>query len=456
MVTASIFLTPHMIVPDRSPIFTIAMILMPLLFLLALLNTNFAIIMLIFSMLLSPEYILGGITGRNIMIRLDDIIILMVFCGWMLKMAIHQDLGLTRISSLNKPIGAYILMCVFSSAWGAVAGTTNFLQSTFYVLKYVEYFMIFFMISNNIEDIPQIKRFIKYILATAVIVNIYALYSHFSLGLRATAPFEGKSGEANTLAGYLLIIMSITLSFMLYTKVKKAYFVYLGIFILSFTVFLYTLSRSGWLGFIPMFAVFLFMAKRNRSTLIIIACIFAMAGPIIIPKIVEKRIKETFIGEKIKIGNRTITIDESTMDRVRAIKRAAKIWKEHPYIGHGVPAGWNIVDVQYARVLHEVGAIGLIIFLWLITTVFRISLTALRNDDIDEFGKSIALAHCAALAGMTMMCWGAEVFIIIRIMEPFWFITAIVAVLPKLYAKTNDIKINQPITHNKEIQLEGT
>ena len=143
LVAGAIVLTPLALSQSHPLLIRIALILLPLFFLIAFINTNFALILLIFSMLFSPEYQLGGIPGRNIVVRIDDILLFMVFFGWLVRMSVEKDIGLVRISELNRPIAAYIGICLLSSAYGSVIGTNTMLKSFFYILKYSEYFVIF-------------------------------------------------------------------------------------------------------------------------------------------------------------------------------------------------------------------------------------------------------------------------------------------------------------------------
>ena len=48
----------------------------------------------------------------------------------------------------------------------------------------------------------------------------------------------------------------------------------------------------------------------------------------------------------------------------------------------------------------------------------------------DEFYKGLILGFIAGFIGLTIHALTANTFIVIRIMEPFWFIAGIVMVLP--------------------------
>lgn len=120
------------------------LIIMPIIFLIALFNTDVALVLLIFSMLLSPELSIGGVRGRAVVVRLDDIFLLLVFLGWMAKMAVNKEFGFLKTSSLIRPIFLYILICIISSGIGVLRGTTKLLTSFLYIFKYFEYFLVFF------------------------------------------------------------------------------------------------------------------------------------------------------------------------------------------------------------------------------------------------------------------------------------------------------------------------
>src|SRR5687767_3423127 len=85
--------------PLRLPIVaTIAAIL----FLATILRAEAGLIILILSMLLSPELSLGGAGGaglegtRAVILRTEDLLLLLVGFAWIARMAIHKDLGAIR------------------------------------------------------------------------------------------------------------------------------------------------------------------------------------------------------------------------------------------------------------------------------------------------------------------------------------------------------------------------
>jgi hypothetical protein len=68
-------------------------------------------------------------------------------------------------------------------------------------------------------------------------------------------------------------------------------------------------------------------------------------------------------------------------------------------------------------------------------TIFRQVLLVYRRSS-EPFTKGLALGMLAGCAGLLAHGIGANTFIIVRIMEPFWFVTAMVILLPYLDEST--------------------
>ena len=80
--------------------------------------------LLVFSMLLSPEIGMGGLAGeattasRGVTIRSEDLLLVVMCFAWLMRMAVHKELGLVRRTPLNRPIGAYAAACVLATGAG--------------------------------------------------------------------------------------------------------------------------------------------------------------------------------------------------------------------------------------------------------------------------------------------------------------------------------------------------
>ena len=117
--------------PAGPSFYYLLVFILPIIFLIAFFNADIALVILIFSMLLSPEIGLGGIKGRAIVLRVDDIFLLAAFMGWLAKMAVNKELGFLRATQLSRPVLVYIGICIFSSLLGVLQGTNELKNSIF-------------------------------------------------------------------------------------------------------------------------------------------------------------------------------------------------------------------------------------------------------------------------------------------------------------------------------------
>jgi hypothetical protein len=65
-------------------------------------------------------------------------------------------------------------------------------------------------------------------------------------------------------------------------------------------------------------------------------------------------------------------------------------------------------------------------FAWIIYAIFRVGLNTLNAQQQDGLLRGLTVGLIAGLVGLLVHAIGANTFIIVRIMEPFWFLTGIV------------------------------
>ena len=414
-------------------------------FALTFINTEFGLYVLIFSMLLSPEIMIGetgrGSLGRGVTLRLEDFLLIIIGFSWFAKNAVIKELGLFLKTPLNKGILFYSLACVLATGFGIIAGRVELKSGFFYVLKYLEYFIVFFMVVNHVKDREQIKRFLFCLLLTCFLTCIIGMLQ-IPAGERVSAPFEGEQGEPNTFGGYLLFIGAVAagmLSRAESTGTKNMLGVLIAVII---PPFLFTLSRASYLAFIPALLVLGYMMEKKVIVVGLMLTVLAIS-PLFLPLQVKDRIRYTFNQPKhyqqIKVGD--VRLDTSTSARLRSWKEAVKDWTEHPVFGYGV-TGYHFVDAQLPRVLVETGILGLIAFLYLLYSIGITTIANLREIK-KPFFRGITIGFLAGYAGLIVHAIGANTFIIVRIMEPFWFVAGIVVVLPMIEQEETSIRKSQ-------------
>ena len=393
---------------------------------------------LICAMLLGPQFGTGGaagegVRGRGLTLRLDDFLLLIIGFSWFLSTAVNKERGLFLKTPLNRYISYYFLACLVATLIGYMMGRVKGVAGIFFVLKYFEYYIVFFMAVNYLKEKKQMERLVWTMLIVCLIVCAIAIYQIPS-GIRVSAPFEGAEGEPNTLGGYLVLILSLVLGLLFSnygTKKQKIFFGVLIFFILP--TLAATQSRSSWLSLGPMLLALICFSKRKLAVIIPLILLVIVTA-FLLPSTVKERALFT-VSQKaeegqLKVGG--VRIDTSTSARLISWKKVlTKDFIQQPLIGYGV-TGYSFIDAQYPRVLAETGLLGLFFFMALLIAIYRNALQTRRRYADDPFYLGITTGFLAGFFAMLIHAIGANTFIIVRIMEPFWFLTAIVIMIPHI------------------------
>jgi O-antigen ligase len=339
-------------------------------------------------------------------------------------------LALFRDTPLNRPIAVYMVVCVVATLIGALLGHVKPVTGFFFVMKYFEYFFVFFMVVNHVRSERQVVTLVMALLAVGLLISLYAIYQIPS-GQRATAPFEGEVGEPNTLGGYLVFLLAIMAGLVLHIKTGPVRIVLLILGGFAFLALMATLSRASYLaGTVLLMAIGVTQWRRPRVLTLLLLVVALI--PLFAPSNVKDRVNETFFGRQyggeLHIGG--VALDLSTTERVNSWIYVLKDWVDHPVLGKGV-TGYAWADAQYVKILGETGLAGLLAFGFIIYRLWRCARESFLTET-DPFAKGLAHGFLLGLVALLAHGIGANTFIIIRIMEPFWLCAGLVMVLPTL------------------------
>jgi len=434
----AVALTTGLVASQYPPVILLSVLAVLVVFTLAFLNTEAGLYILIFSMLLSPEFVIGGIgggaaLGRGVTIRLDDLLLVIIGFSWFTKNAIHKELGLFVRTPLNRPIFFYVIACLVATGFGIIAGRVQPKTGFFFVLKYFEYFIVFFMVANHLETTRQLKRFLFCMFLTCLVVSIIGILQ-IPGGGRVSAPFEGETGEPNTFGGYLVLMAALAAGILSTTSDERIRW-FLGLVLLFILPpLLFTESRSSYLAAVP--AALMFGLLANRKVIVLgLLLVGLLASPILLPTNVIERITYTYKqryhpGQHVEIAG--VRLDTSLSARIRSWQYGLAGWTNNPILGYGV-TGFAFMDAQFPRVLVETGVVGLIAFFYVLYSIFRLAFNNLKRVS-DPFNRGLIKGFLAGYIGLLFHAIGANTFIIVRIMEPFWFVAGMIAVLPEIEA----------------------
>jgi O-antigen ligase len=413
---------------------SMALLLGGFVLLVAFLSTTASLYLLVFSMLLGPEMLFGGLggggggaAGRGVTLRFDDFLLVVIGFVWLAKVALFKGGPSLVRTPLNGPIAFYIATVMFATLIGMLQGRVDMKTGFFYVLKYYEYVFLYFMVVSSVTTQRQARNLIIASLATCFLVTLYAL-AQIPSGARPSAPFEGETGEPNTLGGYLVFMLAIVGGFLLTpgSVPKPGLFPLVVLLGTGGIALLATLSRSAFLASV---VVILVMAgfMMNRKPLVFTFILSGLlTAPLWAPDAVKNRVLYTVTqapeAGQLSIGG--VRVDTSTSDRIRSWQQSIEYWKKSPVWGTGV-TGAGFMDAMYPRILTETGMLGMVAFLILLWSIFRVGVAAYQQT-VDPFSKGVALGFLVGFLGLVVHAIGANTFLIVRIMEPFWLYAALV------------------------------
>ncbi len=394
---------------------------------LSLLDMRIAVGFLVMSMLLSPEIPIAGVPRRAVVIRFDDLLLIIIFISWLAKQAVNKKLPLLKASPINKYIFYYVAACFLFTGKGILMGNVDYRQAVFYLLKYLEYFMIFWMTYNVINKKEDINIILKFFLITAVIIIVH---SYFIFPERMYAPFDQ---EPASVGGYFLILTGLSLGLAIFNKKNYYKIFYTAVLVSLLPLIIFTQSRATYAGIPALYITVVALTTKYKKMLLLAGIGAVVLLPVVLggglyDTLIE-RISYTFTG-----GSGTYGLDPSSAARITS-------WRTHllqnfprrPLTGWGV-TGRGFIDSQYVRTLVELGLIGFFAFALLKYKIVKYSVKIYKLLD-NNWYKGLVIGFIGATAGLFMHATTSNTFIIVRIMGPFWFVTAIVLSLPRVLGK---------------------
>ena len=430
LIAAVALLVLHVVLQNTAV--TVAAAVSLLVFGATVIRVEYGLYILLVAMLLSPEIEAGFVGTHNelgLNLRYDDVLIIVIFLGVMLKHAFEGLPLVWRPSPINAGIVAYYSVCLLSSLLALRLSVPAWDRDVafFTLLKMLEFYLIFFMVGMSITSMDEVRRQLKVFFVVSLVVIVYGIVS-IGTQPRVSAPFEAGGTEPNTLGGYLMVVMVLAISLSLYAPKMAWRWGLLVIASAASIPFVMTLSRASYASMFVALVALSLMSRRAWP--LGLAAFVLIAAPIIFPEAVIHRVQSTFepsgVAVQVPLVGSEVLIDKSAYERVyvwQKVEHNLGVW---PVFGGGV--SWDtVLDSQFARVIIETGLVGLMVFLFLLWRLVRTSSETFRWSR-DWVAKSLGLAMFVNTIALMVHSFGTISFLIVRIMEPFWFMTALVVV----------------------------
>ncbi|MBN1872456.1 MAG: hypothetical protein JW800_07790 [Candidatus Omnitrophica bacterium] len=450
----------YYIINARFDSTTVGMLIFFLIFIPTLLRPEIGLVVIIISMLFSPEIIVGQTFRRAITLRIEDVFLFVIILAWFIRTAFTKDVADVFRTKLSVPFFLYIGICVASSVFAAVTKEELDIKNSFLsILKYLEYFLLFLMAKENIGSMRQAKVYLAVFFITAFLVGVHSnifVSQQQQAGtefFRAAAPMEGETSEPGTLGGYFIFLMAISSGVLIYSKSNAVRGFLILLLLTMYRGFLYSLSRGSYLAFVPMVLALVHFSKKSKVFLLWIVFTVSVLMMLFIPQMVRDRVIGTIEIVPEERGYR-IVWEESPQSRISSWELVLfDILPRGPFMGHGV--GSVFIDSQFFTTLTETGLIGFTLFVSVLIRLFKMvkEVSNMALVQRDDFSMGITVGFLAGYIGLLFHSIGSNTFIIIRIMEPFWFMAALVVALPQLLVREK-IQQHEVITEKTGLSLQ--
>ena len=380
---------------------------------------RFSLYAIAVAMLLSPEFQVGSTGPRAIVIRVEDLLIPLAALALLARRATRRDERFL-LRPLLLPMVALTLARVVSTWYASADGILELKTGLLFVAKTGEYFLLYFLALNGLRTRRDADRVLGIAIAIALLVGIVAT---FQIGGpdRLGVPFEAGKPEPNTFGGYLALMIALVGGLSIAHPAPRVRLASLPIVVLLLVPLIFTASRASYAAVAVAGCTLAMLHRRLELALMLVALV--AVGVFLVPDSFQDRMSSTLTVIEGPFETQ-IELEESAASKLRSWQWFPYGYATRPLLGWGM-AGAGLIDVEYPRLFAESGVVGLLAFLWLLVEFFRLGKRGCRSPD--QGTRALAMGLVAGVAGLLIHALAANTFLIIRIMEPTWFLAGVLA-----------------------------
>ncbi len=358
--------------------------------------------------------------------------VLVSFFAFVIKLLTNPDFKF-RHTPVDTPVALFALVLFISSV-------TSFapVSSIKIFLVYFAFVLGFYLTVNAVRTKTQLYALISAMLFAGAAVAIYGIYQHmfgFAEGTTwtDTEMFDNIEtrvistfGNPNVLGEYLLLLIPVASGYILSRPSQFNKLVSVVVTALLALCMVYTYSRGNWIGLIVATILF-FMFYDGR--IVWLGVLFAFFVPMLLPQNVIDRF--------LSIGN---TTDTSTSYRVYIWMGSIAMLKDYWMSGIGLGSdAFNMIYPFYSysgivaphshnlylHILVENGILGMIVFLIIVFTYYRMVISTIIAEKKDKMLKSTITGLSAGMFGYLVQGMFDNVWYNYRIVFMFYVIIAL-------------------------------
>ncbi|HML89182.1 MAG TPA: O-antigen ligase family protein [Methylomusa anaerophila] len=364
-----------------------------------------------------------------------------IFLGCATVLWLGKMLASRKILFKRTPFDQLVMLLVLISA--ASIGMSPNKEFSFYNYYHLmgRYVLLYYLVINNIHSIDQVKRLVFSLLSSAVLVSLYGFYQYLhGVDISAFEWVDGEQfpelktrifstmGNPNLLAGFLVIVMSLTAGLAFHSQKAQLKVLLFSIVIVLGGCLVLTYSRGAWLSILVVIGIY--GKLYNRKIFVITLCLLLALV------LFHNGVLERFVSIA------SPTTDSSSALRIALWESTLAMIIDKPILGIGWGAYWMVYPKydfflsdptikmfhahnMYLHIAAEIGIPGLMVFLAILYGHTRKAMTVL-NLTQNCWVAGLMLGVVASILGIAISGLTDYIMYNIQMSMLFWLLNAIV------------------------------
>ena len=453
-----------------------------------------ALLFLAFSTVITPEISIPSLVGiipqkftaSGVTLSIDDFIIFPALLAMAIIVSVKQKHPWTIIP-FRKPLLWIIIVTIAAFISGSLSLDSKAkLSLLLYTAKWIEYISIVLLVVFfiKIDHLKKFQRITSCLLLALLIASVFGIVEFFvSLatgsyrgwyyfprvssfwGHPLVPKLYGSSYDATDFGVYLMLMTSLSMGLLLYSKVKGMYKYFLiGCTISGLLCLIFTSSRTGIVSIVlPL--MFLIRVRKIPLVLVVVLILTAIYLIFIQPKVPASL---AFVDRYMPIyyaftDSPYRGIDYSpTMRLYSMIHSPAYQISVYSILGHGYNS-FRYIAESFAEhspntttqslynfasaILYDTGIVGLITWTILLASIYKFltkSIAQSQNSFMLGYTKGLRAGFIGLLFSSIFM----ETFYVWRIMGPFWFALGLLMVANR--QQKSETPVTSPLRNSQQ------
>ncbi len=387
---------------------------------------QYFLVFVLFSAIFIPRICVGSLGLSRIDLRPEDyfLVILSALAFPFLMKSKGKGSG---IPSVEKAFLAFLVAAEISIISGLWFGTIDKpLLSMLYILKWFEYFFVFWVTSRLADTERASRLFLRAFFLLGIAAAGYGYWEHFFPFSKAVYPnyyrlFERFpfQGDANHLGGFFVLWSAFFLGSFLKSSSRRDSLLLLLALVFVFFPFIWTYSRKSYFALAGVLAFSLIFLKERRK-IIFLGSLFVLLA-LLLPTRMAERLMD--LGEVL---TDTDPFHSSWAGNWGMWEQVFWNFGYFFLFGSGFGSRHRLFyESQYVLILAETGMVGLLAFAYLCVTLIR-QLLIFPYRSLDPKTQGMVLGWLLGFLALVIHSASCVSWTVAKVAIPFWLLTGVV------------------------------